>query len=71
MGIPKRAVGIALVSMLIMLVAYELDVNPRFYKHIGVATSVCFAMFANYYYYLKITKDLDSFDPFKGLREED
>lgn len=71
LGIAKRGMGIFLVFMILWLLLYHNDASPTLFKLLTMANSACFAGLANYYYYLKVTKGIDTFDPLKGLRAED
>lgn len=67
LGIPKRAAGLAGIGIVVGLLLIHNDLWSPESRWYGFAVAACFAVTANYFYYIKARRGRDEWNPFTDL----
>jgi len=68
LGITKRGVGLAAISLIFWLILLSVDASTWWMRAHAIATQTVFGGMANYYYFIRITRGRDEWDPLKDVR---
>lgn len=67
LGIPKRAAGLAGIGIMVGLLLIHNDLWSPESRWYGFVVAACFAVTANYFYYIKVRHGRDEWNPFTDL----